>query len=65
MTYHIFIYKETCFVAPVERYEREGDTSYEQASNSNQEQQQSTVIERSMRQPANQSLKITCRKVMI
>ena len=36
MIYHIFIYKETCFVAPVECYER-GDTSYEQASNSKQE----------------------------
>ena len=36
MICHIFIYKETCFVAPVECYEP-GDTSYEQASNSTQE----------------------------
>ena len=36
MICHIFIYKETCFVAPVECYEQ-GDTSYERASNSTQE----------------------------
>ena len=36
MVYHIFIYKETCFVAPVECYEQ-GGTTYEQASNSKQE----------------------------
>ena len=31
-----FIYKETCFAAPVECYERGGNTTYEQASNSKQ-----------------------------
>ena len=31
-----FIYKETCFTAPVECYERGGNTTYEQASNSKQ-----------------------------
>ena len=36
MVYHTFIYKETCFVAPVECYEQ-ADTTYEQASNSKQE----------------------------
>ena len=45
-----FIYKETCFTAPVECYERGGNTTYEQASNSNS---------------AIQPLKIPYRKMMI
>ena len=60
-----FIYKETCFTAPVECYERGGNTTYEQASNSKQKPATKYAVQEIHPSTSNPTIKDTISEIMM